>query len=297
MSIELIPVRERRQLKEFIRFPLSLYKGCDKWVPAFESDEYKSLGPDNPSLSFCERELYLAVREGRTVGRVAAILNRKANEKWGENSVRFGWIDFVEDFEVARALIGAVEAWGRERGAVKIKGPLGFTDMDREGLLVEGFENESPFTVIYNYPYYPEYLERLGFTKDVDWTQRVMVIPEQIPPVFEYAHLIEDRYKIRVLRASTLGEMAKRGREMFHVLNEAFAGLYEYSKLSEEQILAELPMTEVTDTEKDWFREIRALPELQERIFSNMSSRQKEMIQSDMQYLHNLRMRDVEAAQ
>lgn len=236
MSIELIPVRERRQLKEFIRFPLSLYKGCDKWVPAFESDEYKSLGPDNPSLSFCERELYLAVREGRTVGRVAAILNRKANEKWGENTVRFGWIDFVEDFEVAKALIGAVVAWAKSKGACKVKGPLGFTDMDREGLLVEGFENESPFTVIYNYPYYPEYLERLGFTKDVDWTQRVMAIPEQIPPVFQYAHLIEDRYKIRILRASTLKEMAKRGREMFHVLNEAFAGLYEYSKLSEEQI-------------------------------------------------------------
>ena len=232
----MVPVRDRRQLKEFIRFPLSLYKGCDKWVPAFEGDEFKSLGPDNPSLAFCERELYLAVQEGRTVGRVAAILNHKANEKWGENTVRFGWIDFVEDFEVAKALIGAVVAWAKSKGAGKVKGPLGFTDMDREGLLVEGFENESPFTVIYNYPYYPEYLERLGFTKDVDWTQRCIELPQELPPMLQYAPLVEKRYDIHIYTAKTLKQMASRGREMFHVLNSAFAGLYEYSKLTEEQI-------------------------------------------------------------
>ena len=232
----MVPVRDRRQLKEFIRFPLSLYKGCDKWVPAFEGDEFKSLGPDNPSLAFCERELYLAVQEGRTVGRVAAILNHKANEKWGENTVRFGWIDFVEDFEVAKALIGAVVAWAKSKGACKVKGPLGFTDMDREGLLVEGFENDSPFTVIYNYPYYPEYLERLGFTKDVDWTQRCIDLPQELPPMMQYASLVEKRYDIHIYTAKTMKQMASRGREMFHVLNDAFAGLYEYSKLTEEQI-------------------------------------------------------------
>ena len=223
-------------LRQFIQFPLDLYKNCENWVPAFEDDEYKSLGEDNPSLAFCERELYLALRGGKVVGRVAAIINFNANKKWNENTVRFGWIDFVEDFEVAKALVDTVIAWGVERGAQKVKGPLGFTDMDREGLLVEGFENESPFTVIYNYPYYGEYLERMGFSKDADWIQRVMVIPEKMPAKFRYASIIEERFGVRILRAKSLKEMAKRGREMFHVLNAAFAGLYEFTHLSEEQI-------------------------------------------------------------
>ena len=238
MTQELIilPVEGKKMLRQFINFPLDLYKDCDKWVPAFEDDEYKSLGPDNPSLSFCERELFLAFRGKEVVGRVAAIINRNANKKWNEETVRFGWIDFIEDFEVAKALVDKVIEWGKERGAKKVKGPLGFTDMDREGLLVEGFENESPFTVIYNYPYYVEYLEKMGFTKDVDWTQRFIEFSDTLPPMMQYADLVEKRYGVHLYRASTLKKMARRGREMFHVLNDAFAGLYEYSKLTEEQI-------------------------------------------------------------
>lgn len=235
-NLTIVPVKGKRMLRQFIRFPLDLYRNCDNWVPAFEDDEYKSLGEDNPSLAFCQRELFLAFRGQEVVGRVAAIINLNANKKWNEETVRFGWIDFVEDFEVAKALVDTVIAWGRERGARKVKGPLGFTDMDREGLLVEGFENESPFTVIYNYPYYGEYLERMGFTKDADWTQRVMVIPETLPPTFKHAELIEDRFDVHIFRAKSLKEMARRGREMFHVLNSAFAGLYEFSHLTEEQI-------------------------------------------------------------
>ena len=234
--LEIVPVQGRRMLKQFIDFPLSLYKGCDKWVPALEDDEYKSLGDKNPSLAFCERELYLALRQGKVVGRIAAIINHNADKKWGEKVVRFDWIDFVEDFEVAKALVDTVAAWGRERGAQKIKGPLGFTDMDREGLLVEGFEKESPFTVIYNYPYYGEYLERMGFTKDADWTQRYIEFSSTLPPMMQYASLVEKRYGLHIYTANTIRKMARRGREMFHVLNEAFAQLYEYSKLSEEQI-------------------------------------------------------------
>ena len=235
-DLQIIPVEGYESLKDFIRFPLSLYKDCDKWVPAFESDEFSSLSSDNPSLSFCERELFLAKRQGKTVGRIAAILNRKANKKWNEETVRFGWIDFIEDFDVAKALVDAVIDWGRARGAKKIKGPLGFTDMDREGLLVEGFENESPFTVIYNYPYYGEYLERMGFSKDVDWTQRYIDLPDELPPMLQYASLVEERYGVHTLEFKNRKEMASRGREMFHVLNDAFAPLYEYSKLSEDQI-------------------------------------------------------------
>lgn len=235
-NLEIVPVVGRRMLLQFIRFPLALYRKCPQWVPAFEDDELKSLSDKNPSLEFCERELYLARRGGKVVGRIAAIINRKANEKWGEQTVRFGWMDFVEDFEVAKALVDAVIEWGRSRGAQKVKGPLGFTDMDREGLLVEGFENDSPFTVIYNYPYYGEYLERMGFSKDVDWTQRYIDLPDTLPPMFKYADLVEKRYGLRIWRGRNIRQMSKRGREMFHVLNDAFAPLYEYSRLTEEQI-------------------------------------------------------------
>ncbi|MBO6169897.1 MAG: hypothetical protein J6O51_08000 [Bacteroidales bacterium] len=236
-AFEIVPVTGKKMLKQFIRFPLDLYKDCDKWVPAFEDDEFKSLGPDNPSLSFCERELFLALSSGgKVLGRVAAIINHNADKKWNEHTVRFGWIDFVEDYDVAKALIDKVIEWGKAKGAEKIKGPLGFTDMDREGLLVDGFENESPFTVIYNYPYYGEFLERMGFSKDVDWTQRFVDMPDTLPSMLQYADLVEKRYGIHIYKAKNLSQMARRGREMFHVLNDAFAPLYEYSKLSDEQI-------------------------------------------------------------
>ncbi|MBQ7709363.1 MAG: GNAT family N-acetyltransferase [Bacteroidales bacterium] len=235
-NLTIVPVSGKSMLKQFIRFPLDLYKGCDKWVPAFEDDEFKSLGDQNPSLSFCERELYLAKRDNKIVGRIAAIINHNANKKWNENTVRFGWFDVIDDFEVAQTLVNTVIEWGKKRGATKIKGPLGFTDMDREGLLVDGFEKESPFTVIYNYPYYGEFLERMGFSKDADWTQRFIEFSDQLPPMMQYADLVEKRYGVRLYRAKTLRQMARRGREMFDVLNSAFAGLYEYSKLSDEQI-------------------------------------------------------------
>ena len=235
-DLTIVPVEGKRMLRQFIQFPLDLYKNCDKWVPAFEDDEYKSLGAENPSLAFCERVLFLACRGKKVVGRIAAIINHNANKKWNEETVRFGWFDVEEDFEAAKALVDRVIAWGKERGAQKVKGPLGFTDMDREGLLVDGFENESPFTVIYNYPYYGEFLEKMGFTKDVDWTQRFVEFGDELPPMMQYADLVEKRYGVHIYRANTLKQMARRGKEMFHVLNSAFAGLYEYSKLSDEQI-------------------------------------------------------------
>ena len=235
-TTSIVPVQGKKMLKAFIRFPLDLYKTCENWVPPFESDEFNSLGPKNPSLEFCERELFLAFQGKKIVGRVAAIINHRANEKFNEKTVRFGWIDFIEDFDVAKALINTVMVWGAKRGANLIKGPLGFTDMDREGLLVDGFENESPFTVIYNYPYYVEYLERMEFSKDVDWTQRYLTFDSELPAMYKYADIIESRFGLHIYKADTLKQMARRGREMFHVLNAAFAPLYEYTKLSEEQI-------------------------------------------------------------
>ncbi len=235
-TITIEPVAGRSALLAFIRYPFDLYENCPQWVPPFESDEINSLSSKNPALEFCEKELYIARKDGRIVGRIAAIINHKANAKWGEEVVRFGWLDFEDDIEVLKALIDAVLEWGKARGATKIKGPLGFTDMDREGLLVEGFEHDSPFTVIYNYPYYGEYLERLGFRKDADWTQRVIELSDKLPAMFQYAPLVEKRFGLRIVEPRNSREMLRYGREMFHVLNDAFAPLYEYSKLSEEQI-------------------------------------------------------------
>lgn len=222
---------------EFIRFPEQLYKDCPNWVPALHYDELSTLGGGNPSLEYCERACFMVYDGSRPVGRVAAIINHNANRRWNQNTVRFGWIDFIDDVEVARLLVEAVTEWGRERGCTLIKGPLGFTDMDKEGLLVEGFEHPAPFTVIYNYPYYGPVLEKLGFRKDADWTQKMMDIPQSIPKIYKAAALAESHFGLHALKCRSTRELGKKyGRRLFEVCNEAFSSLYEFSPLSRKQI-------------------------------------------------------------
>lgn len=234
-------VRNRRELRRFITFPERLYKDNPNWVHSLHTDEFNALGDRNPALEFCERELYLAWRDGEIVGRVAAIVNRKANELWKEQVVRFGWIDFIDDGEVVRALIDAVAAFGRERGCTVIKGPLGFTDMDKEGLLVEGFEYLSPFTLIYNYPYYGPRLEELGFVKDADWTQKIVDIPDTEPAKMKFAPLVEERFGLHAVTGMSMKEMGRKyGMDLFHLINTSFAQLYEYTPLTDKQIRAYL---------------------------------------------------------
>lgn len=238
MAVNIKEISGKRALREFIKFPEKLYRNCPQWVPSLMSDELRTLGDNNPALDFCERSYYLAYNEkGRIVGRVAAIINHKANELWKENTVRFGWIDFIDDREVSKALIETVAEWGRRKGCTRIKGPLGFTDMDKEGLLVEGFEHLAPFTVIYNYPYYAEHLEAMGFTKDADWTQKVIDIPDKPLDVFNMAGLIESRFKIHVVKGLSMKELRKRyGMSLFHVCNDSFSKLYEFTPLTDRQI-------------------------------------------------------------
>lgn len=230
-------VCNRKDLRTFITFPEKLYQNCANWVPSLIGDEFDTLGDKNPALEFCERAYFLAERDGETVGRVAAIINHNANRDWKENVVRFGWIDFIEDLEVVQALTDKVAEWGRARGCAKIKGPLGFSDFDKEGLLVEGFEHLSPFTVIYNYPYYGALLEAAGFRKDVDWTQKLVEIPDTIPPQFQYTDLIEKRFGLHQVTGRSMKELGKRyGMEIFHLVNKAFAELYEFTPFSDKQI-------------------------------------------------------------
>lgn len=236
MSIRIIKVESHKQMKLFVAFPLRLYKDCENWVPALESDEYDTFNPKkNGAYDFCEADCFLAYRGDDIVGRVAAIINHKANKD--VKKVRFGWLDFIEDEEVLKALLLTVAEWGKQRGCTEIVGPWGFTDMDKEGLLVEGYENLSPFTCLYNFPYYGSMLERLGFEKDVDWTQRVLLLDGEMPPTYKFAHLIEERYDIHVVQPKSMRQMSKRyGMEIFHMYNEAFAPLMGFSPLTDKQI-------------------------------------------------------------
>ena len=236
MSIQIVKVESHSQLKQFVAFPLKLYKDCANWVPALESDEFDTFNPaKNGAYDFCEADCFLAYKGKEIVGRVAAIVNHKADDKKG--IVRFGWLDFIEDEAVLRALLDTVAAWGKERGRTEIHGPWGFTDMDKEGLLIEGYENLSPFTCLYNYPYYGTMLEKLGYKKDVDWTQKVLMLDKEMPPTYKFAHLIEERYGIHVVQPKSMKQMCKQyGMEIFHMYNDAFAPLMGFSPLTDKQI-------------------------------------------------------------
>lgn len=238
MSTKIVKVTNRRLMNRWVDFPLDLYKDCENYVPALRGDEFDTFNPKkNDAYEYCEAECYLAYKDDKVAGRIAAIINHNANKRWGKNEVRFGWIDFIEDMEVVKALIGAVEQFGRERGCTEITGPLGFTDMDREGLLVEGYENLSSFTCIYNYPYYDKLLSELGFAKDVDWTQRTVEITEERPKMFKLAPYIAERSGLKVAEGKSMQDLSRRyGMEIFHMYNESFAPLYGFAPLTDKQI-------------------------------------------------------------
>lgn len=175
----------KKNLKAFTKFQIDLYDGNPWYVPPLISDDVQTLSPSlNPAHDFCDQVLYMAYRDGKVVGRIAGIINRQVNEKERERAARFGFIDFVDDPEVSAALLGAVERWSRDKGMNKLIGPLGFTDLDHEGMLVEGFDELSTMATIYNYPYYPEHMERLGYRKESDWIEFLMEVPESIPDRF-----------------------------------------------------------------------------------------------------------------
>ncbi len=230
----------KRDLDRFIKFSYRLYKGHPYYVPDLYIDLRNTLSDRNAALEFCERQLFLAERDGEVVGRVVGIINRKANEYWKVAAVRFGWIDFVDDREVSRRLIEAVEQWGRERGMTEIQGPLGFTDMDPEGMLYEGFDELGTMSTSYNYPYYIDHMAALGFEKDNDWIEyrieipRATGVPERLARV---ADLVQAKYGLQIKKFKRAKDIAKAyGHEIFDVLNAGMQVLYGYSQLSERQI-------------------------------------------------------------
>ena len=240
ISIKLVDKKNKQELKTFIRFNYELYKNNQYSVPDLYQDMLNTFNPEkNAAFEFCEADYFLAYKEGKLVGRVAAFINKKANETWKKNEVRFGWIDFVDDLEVSKALLDTVEKWGKERGMATILGPLGFTDFDAEGMLVEGYDQLSTMATIYNYPYYPEHMGKLGFEKDADWVEYKIYIPEDgIPEKHRrISEIIMKKYDLRILKCKSSKMLAcDYGQAIFDLMNEAYAPLYGYSELSQGQI-------------------------------------------------------------
>lgn len=240
MMIEIKTIEPtKRNLKMFTQFQIDLYEGNNCYVPPLVSDDVATLSPDkNPAFDFCDAIYFMAYRDGSPAGRIAGIINRQVNENHGKRTARFGFIDFVDDREVSEALMKAVEDWARGKGMDRLIGPLGFTDLDHEGMLVEGFGELSTMATIYNYPYYPEHLESLGYEKDSDWVEFVMDVPDSIPDKYNrIADIVKRKFGLRVLKyKSRKGIKNEYGRALFHLINDAYDGLYEYSHLTERQI-------------------------------------------------------------
>lgn len=239
-SVEIRKVEGKKALKTFIDFHYDLYKGSEYDVPNLFQDELNTLSPDkNAAFEFCEAEYYIAYKDGKPAGRVAAIINNKANERWGRKAVRFGWIDFIDDREVSAALLGAVEDYGRAHGMMEIVGPLGFTDMDPEGMLTFGFDQLGTMPTIYNYPYYPEHMEGMdGYVKDNDYVEYKLFVPEKVPDKYaKIAAMIEKRYDLHVKKI-TKRDIYKNGygKKIFDLINMTFKDLYGYSELTDRQI-------------------------------------------------------------
>ncbi|MBR4388234.1 MAG: N-acetyltransferase [Prevotella sp.] len=240
MSVEIKKVESKKDLKKFIEFHYTLYKGNKFDAPNLYSDDKRTLSKDkNSAFDFCEAEYFLAYKDGKLVGRVAAIINHRANERWNHKRVRFGWIDFIDDIEVSGALLDAVAEYGRSKGMNEIVGPLGFTDMDPEGMLTDGFDQLGTMATIYNYPYYPEHMERLGgYEKDNDYVEYKLFVPDTVPEKFaKIADMVQRRYNLRIKKLTKKDIFEDGyGRKLFEALNEAMKDLYEYSELSDKQI-------------------------------------------------------------
>ncbi|MBO4924730.1 MAG: N-acetyltransferase [Bacteroidales bacterium] len=239
MSVTVTRVQNKRAFKEFLHFPLTLYKDMPAFVPPLITDDADTLDPKkNPAYEFCDAAMYLAYKDGKLAGRVAAIVNRKANAAWNHDEVRFGWFDFIDDREVSKALLEAVEAFGRERGMTTVLGPLGFTDFDPEGMLVEGFEYLSSMALHHNWPYYKDHMEALGYAKDVDWLEYRIYIGDTIPDKYiRVAKIVEERYGLK-LRKITKREVRKTdvGYKLFDLINETYSSLYNFTVLPKKMV-------------------------------------------------------------
>ncbi|MDE5724590.1 MAG: N-acetyltransferase [Duncaniella sp.] len=240
MSLKVIPINHsKKELTEYVKFGIDLYKGNDYFVPPLIFDDVATLDPSkNPAFEFCEAQAFMAYRDGKPVGRITAIINRLLNEKTGRKEARFGFVDYIDDSRVTDLLFATAEQWARDKGMTEIIGPMGFSDMDHEGMLIEGFEEMGTMATIYNYPYYPEHIERLGYVKDTDWVEYRVNVPEKVPEkMARIAEIVLKKYNLRIVKY-TSGKKIKAdyGEALFELINVAYADLYGYSALTKKQI-------------------------------------------------------------
>ena len=241
MAVEIRELQPtKRNLLKFVHFPIdTLYRDSKYFVPPLVTDELNTLRPDkNPAFDFCEAVYYMAYRDGKLVGRVAGIINHVCNERSGKKEARFSYIDFIDDAEVVDALIDAVTRWGKSKGMEHLTGPLSFTDMDPEGMLIEGFDRVGTSGGIYNFPYYPKHMERLGFVKDADWVELLITIPKEIPEKMNrISNLVAQRYNLETIKYTSRKKLvADYGDAIFKLINVAYDEIFGYSPLSDKQI-------------------------------------------------------------
>ena len=231
-------VNSKADLRKFIRFNYEMYKDNRYSVPDLYEDMLKTFSPMNAAMEFCKAKYFLAYKGNEIVGRVVGIINSRANERWSERAVRFGWIDFIDDTDVSKALIDAVAEWGSRHGMSSIHGPLGFSDLDAEGMLIEGFDQMSTMATIYNYPYCVDHMKKLGFEKEADWVEYRMNVPKSVPDrLVRMAEYAMQRYGLQIKKYKSSRKLKKEyGQQIFEVINEAFTPIFEYSSLSKKQI-------------------------------------------------------------
>lgn len=231
-------VKTKRDLRRFVQFGIDLYKGNPYYCPPIFFDELNTFDPkSNPALEVCEYVIYMAYKDNRIVGRIVGIVNHRANEAWKVKKCRFGWFDFIDDYQVFKSLIDSVAAWGRERGMTHLNGPVGFTDFDKEGLLIEGFDYSAPMASLYTHPYYIAHYERYGLDKETDWIEFQITPPEQAPErMRRLAKIVEQRYKLHTVKVKNSSELKRRyGYTYFDVMDAAYQKLYNYQPMTDRQ--------------------------------------------------------------
>ncbi|HHT03548.1 MAG TPA: N-acetyltransferase [Bacteroidales bacterium] len=237
--IRIEEVKDKKGFNQFLKFPYKLFKDDKMWVPSLIMDEKTTFNKKkNPALEFCDHKIFLAYRGEEVVGRIVGILNNKANEIWNQKRMRFGWFDYIDDIEVTEALLKAVETWSKEMGMDEVVGPMGFTDMDKEGMMVEGFDVNCPIACYYNPSYYPPLIEKLGYVKEVDWVQYEIPANQPVPEkISKINNLIKAKYNLKIVEGLSKKEIVNQyGKKIFHVVNKSFSGLFGYVPLNDRQI-------------------------------------------------------------
>ena len=238
MALEIREITTRKELKQFIEFTNTLYRECEYYCPPLFFDEMNCFDKEkNPALEVCDYKLWMAYRDGKAVGRIAGIVNYRANETWGYKNARFGWFDFIDDLEVSKALLDKVAAWGKEKGMTAINGPVGFTDFDHQGLLLEGYEYLAPMASLYNFPYYVKHFDAYGLTKDADWIE-IQVYPPTCCPerLSRIAEIVKERSKVRVDKVKNARELVRKyGIEYMDVIDVAYQKLYNFQPMTIKQ--------------------------------------------------------------